>query len=138
MVMDQGSNSSSSRAAVKVGRENLSVLAWELVACAQRPPLHPTTCAVLRVLWVLGRVSFREMCLVVPCAPETVRQQLNRMVGIGVCRREYVRHMGRKAESMYWLTEEGLRMVGMWQYAAEDMRQKLVRMLELRNGGGCV
>lgn len=120
---------------VKVGRENLSVLAWELVACGQRPPLHPTTCAVLRVLWVLGTVSFREMCLVVPCAPETVRQQLNRLVVAGVCRRDYVRHMGRKAEALYWLTEEGLRMVGMWQYAAEDMRQKLVRMLELRNAG---
>lgn len=30
--------------------ERLEQLAWDLVACGQRPPMHPTTCAVIRLL----------------------------------------------------------------------------------------
>lgn len=116
---------------------NIDVLAWELVACAQRPPLHPTTCAVIRTLWALGVVSFREMVCVVPCDAETVRQQLNRLVVAGVAQREYGRRMGRKAESFYRLTADGVRMVALWERAAIDMREKLQRMLELREGGCC-
>lgn len=116
---------------------NIDVLAWELVACAQRPPLHPTTCAVIRTLWALGVVSFREMAIVVPCDAETVRQQLNRLVVAGVAQREYGRRMGRKAESFYRLTADGVRMVALWERAAIDMREKLQRMLELREGGCC-
>ena len=116
---------------------NIDVLAWELVACAQRPPLHPTTCAVIRTLWALGVVSFREMVCVVPCDAETVRQQLNRLVVAGVAQREYGRRMGRKAECFYRLTADGVRMVALWERAAIDMREKLQRMLELREGGCC-
>ena len=116
---------------------NIDVLAWELVACAQRPPLHPTTCAVIRTLWALGVVSFREMVCVVPCDAETVRQQLNRLVVAGVAQREYGRRMGRKAESFYRLTADGVRIVALWERAAIDMREKLQRMLELREGGCC-
>lgn len=116
---------------------NIDVLAWELVACGQRPPLHPTTCAVIRTLWALGVVSFREMVCVVPCDAETVRQQLNRLVVAGVAQREYGRRMGRKAESFYRLTADGVRMVALWERAAIDMREKLEIMLKMREGGYC-
>lgn len=116
---------------------NIDVLAWELVACAQRPPLHPTTCAVIRTLWALGVVSFREMVCVVPCDAETVRQQLNRLVGAGVAEREYVKRMGRKASCLYRLSAEGVRMVALWERAAVDMKGKLQQMLELRGKGVC-
>ncbi len=116
---------------------NIDVLAWELVACAQKPPLHPTTCAVIRTMWALGVVSFREMVCVVPCDAETVRQQLNRLVVAGVAKREYGRRMGRKAESFYYLTADGVRMVALWERAAIDMRKKLDMMLEMREGGCC-
>lgn len=114
---------------------NIDVLAWELVACGQRPPLHPTTCAVIRVLWALGVVSFREMVCVIPCDAETVRQQLNRLVHAGVAEREYVRRMGRKASCLYRLSEEGVRMVSLWEKAALDMRGRLLELLELRVRG---
>lgn len=120
---------------MSVAEKNLDVLAWELVACGQKPPLHPTTCAVIRVLWTTGVISFREMCCVVPCDLETVRQQLNRLVNAGVAAREYVRHMGRKAQCLYRLTADGLRMVALWQVAAADMRKKLDLMLKMREGG---
>lgn len=116
---------------------NIDVLAWELVACGQRPPLHPTTCAVIRTMWALGVVSFREMVCVVPCDAETVRQQLNRLVVAGVAKREYGQRMGRKAESFYHLTADGVRMVALWERAAIDMRKKLDMMLEMREGGYC-
>lgn len=117
---------------------NIDVLAWELVACGQRPPLHPTTCAVIRVLWALGVVSFREMVCVIPCDVETVRQQLNRLVHAGVAEREYVRRMGRKAECLYRLTVDGVRMVALWEQAALDMRGKLQELLRGRVNGGMV
>lgn len=109
--------------------ELVEQLAWDLVACAQRPPIHPTTCAVMRLLAVLGEVSFRKCADLVPCDVETVRQQLNRLCIQGLVQREAQRRLGRKAQSVYRLTFAGRQVVRMWSVAYEARMAQLKREL---------
>lgn len=97
--------------------ERFEQLAWDLVACAQRPPMHPTTCAVMRLLAALGVVSFKRCAELIPCDVETVRQQLNRLCNQGLVQRVTDRRMGRKAQSVYSLTSAGIQVVNMWEVA---------------------
>ena len=97
--------------------ERLEQLAWDLVACGQRTPMHPTTCAVMRLLAALGWVSFRKCAELVPCDVETVRQQLNRLCNQGLVQRRTQRRIGRKAQSFYGLTSAGIQVVNMWDVA---------------------
>ena len=103
----------------------LDVLAWDLVACSLRPPLHPTTCAVLRLLAAVPVMRFQQFMRLMPCAEETVRQQLNRLVWRGLVHHEVRVRMGRRALHLYWLTVEGREMLRKWQLEHGRMVERL-------------
>ena len=106
------------------GRKSMvEALAWDLVACAQRPPLHPTTCAVMRILAVFRVVPFSVFAAMMPCDLETTRQQLRRLQGQGLVERHVVQPRGRHAVCIYALTPCGWRMVEMWGKAKTQLLQ---------------
>ena len=109
--------------------DRLENLVWDLVACEQRPPLHPTTCAVMRLLNVLGGASFRQCASIIPCDVETVRQQLNRLCWQGLVMRETVKRLGRTAKTCYYLTPAGARMVKLWEIAYDARLERLRKEL---------
>ena len=103
--------------------EVIEALAWDLVACAQRPPLHPTTCAVMRILAVFRVVPFSVFTAMMPCDLETTRQQLGRLRHQGLVERHVVRPKGRHAVCIYALTPDGWRMVELWSRAKTQLLQ---------------
>lgn len=111
--------------------EHIEQLAWDLVACGERPPMHPTTCAVLRLVAAMEGVSFRKCIEIVPCDVETVRQQLNRLCTQGLVERVARKRMGRKAQNYYYLTRAGLRVVNMWKVAYNARLRQLRQEIEL-------
>ncbi len=111
-------------------RSIVEALAWDLVACAQRPPLHPTTCAVLRILAVFRVVPFSVFAAMMPCDLETTRQQLRRLQGQGLVERHVVQPRGRHAVCIYALTPDGCRMVELWERAKEQLLQAVNHELQ--------
>lgn len=86
-------------------------LAWDCVAAGQRPPLHPTTCAVLRLVALVGACRFALMCEVVPCSEDALRQQVSRLVRAGVL----VKERQADGHGLYRLSGGGVRMVLQWE-----------------------
>ncbi|MBR3925562.1 MAG: helix-turn-helix transcriptional regulator [Akkermansia sp.] len=103
----------------------IEALAWDLVACAQRPPIHPTTAAVLRLLCVLRVVPFSVFTGLLPCDIETTRQQLRRLMDQGLVERITIQQRGCTAVAIYALTADGLRLMDMWVMTREQLLQAL-------------
>ena len=113
------------------GRKSMvEALAWDVVACAQRPPLHPTTCAVMRILAVFRVVPFSVFAAMMPCDLETTRQQLRRLQGQGLVERHVVQPRGRHAVCIYALTPDGGRMVELWERAKVQLLKVVNRELD--------
>lgn len=110
-------------------KEVIEALAWDLVACGGQPPLHPTTCAVMRILFVFQVVPFSVFAGLMPCDTETTRQQLRRLKAQGVVDRLVVRQRGRHAVCLYALTPEGRRIVKLWEQARNRLLSAVNREL---------
>lgn len=108
----------------------IDALAWDLVACAQNPPLHPTTSAVLRTLCVFRVVPFSLFASLLPCNSETTRQQLRRLIEQGLVERIVLKQRGRTAMTIYALTADGLRLMDMWESARRRLLQSLTVELD--------
>lgn len=102
----------------------LDGLAWDCVAAGQRPPLYPTTCAVLRFVALRGECRFCELEEVVPCSEEALRQQVSRLCRAGVLVRK-AREVEGKSCGFYSLSPGGVRMVLTWRREHSRMLEKL-------------
>lgn len=97
-------------------RLRLVGLAWDLVACGMRPPMHPTTCAVLRAL-SLRSMSFKQLSRLLPCDEATIRQQLARLQRAGLVGRLAERARGARAYVLFFLSPEGRLLARRWDEA---------------------
>ena len=103
-------------------------LAWDCVAAGQRPPLQPTTCAIIRLLAVRGCCRFGVLAQVVPCSVETIRQQLSRLVRSGVVVKAGQRGAAGRVIKVYRLSLGGMRMVLQWRQEHAKMVQRIKRL----------
>lgn len=99
-------------------------LAWDCVAAGMKPPLQPTTCAVIRFVALLGAVSFRQMCEVIPCSEDALKQQVSRLVRSGVLDKVSTDSAGGKRR-VYVLGPGGRRMVLTWIRERDRLLVKL-------------
>jgi predicted ArsR family transcriptional regulator len=77
-----------------------------------------------------------------PCDKETVRQQLSRLMAIGVVEKVVVQQKGRHALCLYALAPDGIRMVLMWNRARAQLLGQVRAQLAMAGkaeylDGGC-
>lgn len=100
-------------------------LAWDCVAAGQKPPLHPTTCAIIRLVALLGAARFSQLCDVIPCSEDAVKQQLSRLVRAGVLEKRYAEDEAGERRKFYVLSAGGVRMVLTWRREHGRVLEKL-------------
>lgn len=110
----------------------LTLLASDCSACSVSPPLLPTTCAILRLLALVGACRLALILRVVPCNASTILQQLSRLTAQGLISRSRSRE-GRRRFSLYTLTPGGRLMVAQWQQRVMRIRLAILRECE-QNG----
>lgn len=96
------------------------LLAWGLMCSGMRPPLYPTTTALLFFLAVNGETKIGQLYEVMDCSDVTVRTQLHRMKMAGIVRSQWDGKRNR-----YALTESGMRMVYQWVGKTIKIAEKL-------------
>lgn len=106
----------------------LQGLAWDCVAAGQRPPLQPTTCAIIRLVAMVGSVRFSQLCECIPCSEDAVKQQLSRLVRAGVLEKRYAEDEAGVKRRFYVLSQGGVRMVLTWRKEHGRVLEKLRRM----------
>ena len=110
----------------------LTLLASDCADCSVSPPLLPTTCAILRLLALVGACRLALILRVVPCNASTILQQLSRLTAQGLISRSRSREGGRRF-SLYTLTPGGRLMVAQWQQRVMRIRLAILRECE-QNG----
>lgn len=99
-------------------------LAWDMVSCAQAPPMQPTTSAVLRAVALLGEATKRQLRDIIPCSEGAVNQQVVRLARNGLLMRR--QEAGKSpARYVYTLSPSGRTTLLMWDSAVKKMYKKL-------------
>ena len=103
----------------------LQVLSWQVVYTRLKPPLHPTTAAILMLLGERGVCRMRDFLETLQCTENAIRVQLHRLVQTGTVRVEGRYEEGRRFK-LYSLTSAGERTLAHWRRLAGVVFERII------------